>query len=247
MSPFRAYVICTSPRSGSTLLCRLLEAAGAGHPDSHFHRPSIDAWLSTYGLGPAATPRGTVAAIVEAAIRRGTGQTGVFGLRLQRHSFAFFMQQLDLLHPGLPSDRARIEAAFGPTLFLHLTRSDKLAQAISLVKAQQSGLWHLAPDGTEIERTAPPQEPVYDRAAIAAAMDELAGLDRDWLDWFAAEAITPHRIRYDDLAADPGTALAGILARLGRDPAVAQGIAPPVARLSDDTSRAWAARFGAGD
>ena len=29
-------------------------------------------------------------------------------------------------------------------------------------KAQQTGLWHIAPDGTELERVAPAQEPHYD-------------------------------------------------------------------------------------
>ncbi|MBT6203829.1 MAG: sulfotransferase, partial [Rhodospirillaceae bacterium] len=42
MARYQSYVICTSPRSGSTLLCSLLAATGlAGNPCSHFHDPSI--------------------------------------------------------------------------------------------------------------------------------------------------------------------------------------------------------------
>lgn len=49
--PFRSYMICTVPRSGSTLLCGLLAATShAGHPDSHFHSSSLDDWLNDYGL-----------------------------------------------------------------------------------------------------------------------------------------------------------------------------------------------------
>ena len=43
MADFEAYVICTSPRSGSTLLCKLLVATGvAGLPASHFHEAMTD-------------------------------------------------------------------------------------------------------------------------------------------------------------------------------------------------------------
>jgi trehalose 2-sulfotransferase len=35
-------------------------------------------------------------------------------------------------------------------------------QAVSLVKAEQSGRWHIAPEGTEIERLATPEELQYD-------------------------------------------------------------------------------------
>ena len=34
------------------------------------------------------------------------------------------------------------------------SRENKLAQAVSLIKAEQTGLWHIAPDGTELERVA---------------------------------------------------------------------------------------------
>ena len=42
MAKYESYVLCTSPRSGSTLLCKLLAATGvAGNPDSYFHRPAV--------------------------------------------------------------------------------------------------------------------------------------------------------------------------------------------------------------
>lgn len=241
-----AYVICTSPRSGSTLLCNLLAATGcAGLPDSHFHVPDLSAWQRSHGLDPDTFASETEAlkAVFAAAMRRGTGQTGMFGLRLQRDSFAYFMEQLARLHPGLASDRERIEAAFGRTHFLHLTRADKLDQAISLVRARQSGLWHRAPDGTEIERDGPGQPPVFDRAGLTANMHDLEQKDDDWRDWFRAQGITPQTITYDTLAADPAATLAAILDRLGIDPARASSVTPGVARLADSTNRDWKARY----
>ncbi|WP_417685341.1 Stf0 family sulfotransferase [Roseibium sp.] len=243
---FRSYILCTSPRSGSTLLCKLLSATGvAGNPGSHFHEPSIDAWLDDYCLSDnSQEPEKTkLRRIFKAAIARGSNDTGVFGLRLQRHSFDFFMEKLAILHPGAQSARERLEAAFGPTLFVHLTRPDKVAQAVSYLKAEQTGLWHRAPDGRELERLAPPAEPEYDGEALGNYVKMLEGYDRQWCDWFELEAIEPMRIRYDDLSADPAGQLASILAALGLDPAKANGVVPGTARLSDETSREWADRF----
>ena len=164
-----SYIICTSPRSGSTLLCKLLASTGvAGKPDSHFHEPSLERWLDYYDLrpDPAVSKKQRLSMIFAAAISEGSADTGIFGLRLQRHSFAFFMKQLAVLHPESDGEYGRFQAAFGRTLFVHLTRTDKVAQAVSYVKAQQTGLWHMAPDGTELERLAPPKDPVYDLSLI---------------------------------------------------------------------------------
>ncbi len=157
---YPAYVICTAPRSGSTLLCTLLQATGvAGNPGSHFHEPSVASWAGDHGVTPAPDEnrRDLLARVFRAAQDTGRGRTGVFGLRLQRGSFDYFAGQLALLHPGPAGDAARMQAAFGPVLFIHLTREDKLAQAVSYVMATQTGLWHRAPDGRELERLSPPR------------------------------------------------------------------------------------------
>ncbi|MEQ8640857.1 MAG: Stf0 family sulfotransferase [Alphaproteobacteria bacterium] len=249
MAKFQSYIICTSPRSGSTLLCGLLAATGtSGNPASYFHTPSIADWLARFDLSACsyATDRAALRAIFDAARVCGTAGTGMFGLRLQRHSFAFFMQQLDVLYPGRATDQARIRAAFGDTLFIYLTRHNKLDQAISLAMAQQTGLWHRAPDGTELERLAQPRDPVYARDEIAGHMAELTALDEAWQAWFAREKIEPVRITYHALSAEPTGVLADILQRLELDPSVAHRIAAPTARLADRTNRDWAERFMAG-
>lgn len=143
----------------------------------------------------------------------------------------------------MPGDPDRITAAFGPTLFLRLSRSDRLAQAISRVKAEQSGLWHRNADGSEYERLSPHRRPVYDRAAIAGAITEAAAQETGWDNWFARENPPALRLDYDRLAADPRAVLSGILAALGLDPGAAEGVDIPTARLADATNRDWAARF----
>lgn len=243
---YRSYVICTTPRSGSTLLCALLQEIGiAGRPDSHFHEPSLDRWLEDYGLAsePFASREDALRAVFASARERGSGGTGVFGLRLQRGSFPYFIAQLDRLYPGRSNDVERIEAAFGTTLFVHLQRSDKLAQAISRVMAEQTGLWHRRADGSELERLAPAREPRYDREAIARHMADLTALDADWERWFAREGPAALRLSYDALASAPQATLAQLLDALGLDPDHASRVRPPTARLAGTESREWSERF----
>lgn len=242
----RAYIICTSPRSGSTLLCHLLRATGvAGYPQSHFHRPDLQDWLNSYGLdrGGYDTHLDALRAALSAGIARGKGQGDLFALRLQRHSFPYFMNQLGLLFPDLPNDRARIETAFGRCQFIHLTRENKLDQAISYVKADQTGLWHKGPDGREIERLAPPADPVYDASAITTQYDEFIQMDRAWRLWFDAQNIQPLRITYDALSADPFGVRAQVLDVLGVTYAAPVDEIPPVAKLADATNAEWARRY----
>lgn len=246
MAHYDSYVICTSPRSGSTLLCKLLAATGvAGNPGSYFHEPSLSDWLSYFDLatGPSATERDVLAEIFRAAISKGSLNTGMFGLRLQRHSFDFFTEKLAVLHPEFSRDTQRLQAAFGRTLFVHLTRRDKVEQAVSHVKAEQTGLWHAAPDGTELERSSPPKTPLYDADKIRARYDELTAYDRDWEDWFATEEISPLRLTYEALSQDPIETLCLTLDALGLERKAAAGVEPSVAKLADGTSREWVARF----
>ena len=248
MPRFASYVICTSPRSGSTLLCRLLAATGvSGNPGSHFHRPDIEAWLRSFSLErlEGESERDCLFRILEAAKAKGSLDTGMFGLRMQRGSFPFFISRLGMMFPEAASERARIESAFGPTLFIHLTRLDKVEQAVSCERARQTGLWHRARDGSDIERLEPVSAAGYDGRVLRAQYDEFIAFDRAWEAWFAAEGIVAHHITYEALSAAPAETLADLLDALGLSRDHAEGIKPDIAKLADAISREWVARFRA--
>ena len=248
-SAFDGYVLCTSPRSGSTLLCRLLRQAGLGKPASWFYGPRVEDWLDELNLmpPPQAGPAQRARLAIEAAIQAGRAGGDLFALRQQAHGLAPLRQALALLHPHPPADQpedaARLRLTFGRLLFVDLRRADKVDQAVSLLKARQTGLWHQAPDGTEIERLAPPAPPVYDAPALHETVETLREHDRAWDAWYAAQRLAPLRLSYDALAADPAGAVRAILRALGRDPAPAARIAPSTRKLADAVSRDWAARY----
>ncbi len=240
------YIICGTPRTGSTLLCNLLASTKTtGIPDSFYGRKFMSAWAEEWRLPSRdmMSERDFNIAYLNAALAAGKGGTGIFGLRLMRENLDELSADLDQIFPRLPSDRARLEKAFGRILYIHLSREDKLAQAISLVKAEQTGLWHMAPDGTEIERLAPPKEPQYDSARINCEVQKLESYDAAWNSWFDAQGIEPLRIGYETLSANPAAELIGICEALGVQPPNARDVSPGVAKLADETSLDWMRRY----
>lgn len=177
---FDSYIICTTPRSGSTLLCGLLEGTGrAGRPDSFFMGDVDPHWAEVWGLPDigASADADHARAFVDAAKRAGTDGNAMFGLRLMHRDLTRLLSLVGEAFPDPGDDAGRLRVAFGRWLPIHLTRADKLAQAVSRVRAEQSGLWHVAPDGRELERLAPAAPVAYDFDRIAGVLAELEAQD----------------------------------------------------------------------
>lgn len=241
-----AYIICGTPRSGSTLICEMLYRSGvAGRPNSYFREADIAYWAEQWGVslvGGTDTPafdRAYLAAMREG----GAAGTGVFGVRIMYPSLADAGQRLERGLDAISDVPGLLEAAFGKLLYIHLSRGDKLGQAVSLVRAEQTGLWHLNADGSVLEGAEERPEPVYDGERIAAVLAELEEDDRAWDRFFAAHGITPLRLTYEGVTAAPQQAVAEIFARLGLDEDIALAMTVPTAKMADATSRDWAERF----
>ena len=248
MSEVQSYVICATPRSGSTLLCDLLAASGvAGRPASYFRRQSIAHFAQRLRVPSLETVDGKEfnQAYLAAVKREGTAGTGLFGVRLMWETVEELSRLLDALYPGLLDDAARFGAAFGPTIYVHLSRRDKIAQAVSLQKALQTGLWHVAADGSDRERTMPPTAPVYDVERIDDQVAELMADDQAWANWFERHRIEPVVVNYERLSAEPQTILGQLLAAFGQDPALAAKVAPQTQKMADAESLEWASRYRA--
>ncbi len=241
-----AYILCATPRSGSTLLCDLLTGTGvAGAPNSFYRQLSLADWIRDWGITEPQDSPDFDRVFLTRTLEAGSAGTGMFGLRLMWNGVEDMLASLRGLYPGHTSDAATIDAAFGPTRYLYLSRTDKVAQAISRYRAEAGGLWHVNADGSEREQTKRAQVS-YDRAAIAAYLAEVEQDGRNWDDWFARNGITPFQVTYENLAAHTVAILMGVLAALGLDPDLAKSVEARTRRLADTESLDWAARFGAG-
>jgi trehalose 2-sulfotransferase len=249
-TPVWSYFVCATPRSGSTLLCRSLAATGvAGRPEEYFERlrhsglprepreyfeGTADRFL--LDLLPPTRTGDREAADLERELPRylaeGTTPNGVFGAKLMWGYFDDFLARL-----GTTPEGAAVEvlaARFGRLAWIHVTRADKVAQAVSLWRALQTRAWSAADDPGEAQ-------PVYDAAGIAHLRDQLISHDAAWRAWFAAKGIRPLVVEYERFAADYAATLRGVLAHLSLE--VEHIPDPPTHRQGDERSDRWVARF----
>lgn len=227
-------------------MCDLLTDTGiAGQPDSFFRLESRHWWAEYLNVSTEKWDGANAfdQHFLSAVLREGTGQTSVFGMRLMWRDFDSLNKGLGDLYPGLAADKARLSAAFGSPRFLHLTREDKVAQAVSRFKAEQSGLWHINADGTERERLYPESTPAYDAQVILDLVSECEAHDTAWNNWFSEQSIQPIRIKYEELAVVPQATLAKIMSALGLDPAFAKSVTPKTKRMANTESHEWTARI----
>lgn len=237
---FQSYIICATPRSGSTLLCDLLAGTGVtGHPNSFYRPQSISDWVQGWGLDPDAPDFDRT--YLHVARQMGTAATGMFGMRQMWAHKLEMDATLNRLFPGL-SEMERLKAAFGSIRYLYLQRDDLVAQAVSHAKAEQSGLWHQYVDGSTREQVGEKRRPIYNRTQIEAYLAEAEVDNSRWKDWFTTNGIEPLQLTYEDLADSPQATLDRILRDFGLEP-VSVEIKSKI--LADNLSQQWIGRFNA--
>jgi LPS sulfotransferase NodH len=166
--PERSYLVCATPRSGSTLVCQALKETGvAGRPEEYFEallqtgrprRPeqyfigvddqSIRDHLDQLGRSDDLPPRSPLWSrsaydrYLEWVFEAGTTPNGVFGAKLM---WGYFGDFISLLR-NIPTYRDLALADLLPSVFPNLSfvrvvRANKVRQAVSLWKAVQTASW----------------------------------------------------------------------------------------------------------
>jgi LPS sulfotransferase NodH len=237
-------LVCATPRSGSTLLCALLAGTGvAGKPEEffeHLWRTGLPRQPRQYfedvgdagilaQLAPTDPGRADRSDRFPAALERGTTPNGAFGAKLMWTHLLDLAERLER-----PAEPALLAERLPELHFVHVSRGDKVAQAVSLWRAVQTRAWR-AGDVKE-EGVA-----VYHGGAIGHLVAQLTEQDEAWRSWFAANGIEPLTIAYEALADDATAAVGSVLEHVGAGPAEIPE--PPLRRQGDDRSARWVERF----
>jgi LPS sulfotransferase NodH len=240
----RSYIIASTPRTGSNLLCGLLRGTGlAGAPLEYFnpgHMRSLlerlDSptpaerlrrwrrrntkgwtWLGIEGWGER-----EIQHYVRLVQRRRTTPNGVFGTKAHHRQV----------------ERVFLERGFAPEDFLeappyvHLTRRDPLAQAISWLKARQSWSWQRAGDASKTR---------FDFDLLHERLERIRRQEDGWKRYFAERGIEPLRLVYEEMVEDLDGSIRRALDWFGVDaPPDLKVPAPTTRKLADEESRRWA-------
>lgn len=241
-----SYIICATPRSGSTLLCDLLtDTDKAGCPNSFFSDDFFTEWANKFNLSVDSWSGENEFdhSYLDAVINKGKGNSSVFGMRLMCESVLSLSERLKSFYPESKTDYYRFQSAFGNIKYIHLSREDKVAQAVSRLRAEQSGLWHIHSDMTERERLKTGHSPVYDFNKLSAFINQLEENDLAWSNWFIQQGIEPLHISYEELSTNPHVTLKSILSYIGIEFNIGSSITPRTARMANEESNEWIARY----
>jgi trehalose 2-sulfotransferase len=266
MQPTLSYLICTTPRSGSTLLCEALENTGiAGRPEEYYQhrrktglprRPReyfedglplevadvlgrgsrVDHELEEFD--PRRFP--SYRAYLDWTIERGMTPNGVFGAKVMWGYFNGFVDRLRDVHgDAIMPTRTVLERTFGDLHWIFLTRRDKLRQAVSLWKALQNWTWRSEAGNGQGSA----HDLRYSYAGIDHLVRQLREHERHWAIFFSDHGLFPQTIVYEEVASDyEGTARA-VLQQLGLELPDLSFPHRRMQRQSDGLSEEWVERY----
>jgi trehalose 2-sulfotransferase len=250
-----SYLVCATPRSGSTLLCHTLRKTGvAGNPFEFFEalpetgvpRRPVDYLtglddpealaLIEGAPAPEAPPysdlRGCASYDEHLAKVRETGTTpnGVFGAKIMWAHLEDLGRQC-----GSGDLGALVDDLFDHPRFVWVRRADTVRQAVSLWRAMQTQSWRA-------ENEPATGEPQYSYPALRHLVELLEAHDRAWERFLAAKehVLT---LTYEEIASDIGDAVERTLAHLDVPPDAAVGALPTMRRQADQRSDEWAEAY----
>jgi LPS sulfotransferase NodH len=255
MTPPASYLVCATPRSGSTLLCEALRDTGvAGNPLEFFEavpetgvprRPrdylqgldDTEALALVADAPPHEPPPysdlraiGRYAEHLEYVRRTGTTPNGVFGAKIMWAHLQDLARTL-----GSADLHAVVDDVFGGPRFVWVRRSDTVRQAVSLWRAIQTQSWRA-------ENATATGEPRYSFAALRHLVEQLDAHDVAWGRFFAGAWAPVLELTYEDVDADLGGAVRRTLEHIGIEAAELDAL-PPLRRQADERSDAWAERY----
>lgn len=217
----RTYLIATTQRTGSHFLAHLLGASGViGVPFEYLN--GYRSLLELERRGEHSSERTQLALLEEMKSRR-TGRSGWFGIKAHWHTWSAVLAQ--------PLLAAQVQ----PEVMIHLTRQNRVAQAASLVLAEQTGWWVDESQSTSAE-------PNYSAERIRQALAKIDGETDAWRRYLAGQPCL--MLTYEAVRSDPHAAVSAVFAALGVDDPDRSNIGFPSPKPREDNIvEQWAERF----
>lgn len=226
----RTFFVCSTPRTGSTMLGNLLAETGlVGRAGEAFGEPF------RRDVVPTLSRRGFDDYLVRESGRRARG-TDTLGFKLHWDQVEVFLYLLRLRRGlrGL-TDGEVIAAVFPEPRHVFMTRDDRLAQAVSWWKSMTTGKW--------IDGESPRSEPRFDAAGIGGRLRQIDAHDEAWRRWFAANRLEPLPVTYEGLVANPSREARRILEFLGVEVPAGFAAVPRTEVQADPVNREWIERY----
>lgn len=230
MQPSQTYFICTTARSGSTLLTQLLTDSGiAGEPGEYFYHRLRRAYLNL--------EIGDYDAYLRRVLADKTGSNGVFGVKIMGGDLRFWLMKLRETAPEQPL--SEIVAGYFPNLrYIWLTRRNKVRQAVSFYKAIRTWEWRSTDQKSAANLD-------YNFSYIDLLVQELVMREAVWQEYFTEQGIVPLSLTYEDYVENQEGTLRQVLDYIGIPIPSDLRVQPMLKKQADTLSEEWVERYRA--
>ena len=237
----KSYIICSTVRSGSTLLCKTLEKLeGCGQPKEYFHRHILkklklnnnpDKFLS----------------YCQSIWQEGLSHHGTLGIKMH------WWQMLDFLSiarqsPDLENkqDWEILNIIFPNSQFIYLWRREIMAQAVSAAIAMQTGQWEKV-EQNETEESLQKEKKLWHNTVKSPKFQpwkiyewekSLEAHNLGWRKFFQDNSLPYYEITYEDMIESFTEQIINLVDYLGIDTSqISSQIAMPTQRQFNKVNR----------
>lgn len=236
LQPHTSYIVCGTPRCGSTLLCEALINTGiAGQPEEYFLPRNEPIWQGRWGTS-------SYEQYLAGVIKQSTTPNGVFGTKMMWGYFDKFVSKLQQLPEYKESGKSAHElmvSTFPNLHYVWIKRRDKARQAISHAKARQTDIWVVSSE-TKPFLT---RKPVFSFGQIDFMVQELEAQEAAWERYFLENGIEPFEVTYEDLVPRYEEVAVQLLACLGIAHETVQFAPRRMRKQADEESEEWVRRY----
>jgi LPS sulfotransferase NodH len=226
-----SYVIATTCRTGSYLLCDALSLSNVGGEPVEAFCPQ---YRQLYCQRWEIPLESDFEPYFQAVIRNGLSPNGVFGIKVHR---CHLEPLTEGWCRGYDEDDI-LPALFPAAKYVHLFRRDTRAQAISLYRAQATDeWWRIRGEANPFARR---ERPAFDAAEILRLEQVLREQNAGWEAFFVHQRIVPLRLEYEVFEKNYQGEIARVLEFLGQDPQRAEALPEPrLVRQRDRVTDLW--------
>ena len=235
MKPAISYIIASTQRSGTHLLCTILRSTGiAGSPDEFFLSKPGETWEKRWG----APSRDRY---IERVLQDNTGVTGVFGAVVMWSYWERMLQMLqELREHNRFTGPELIAELFNRPKYIWMRRRNRVEQAVSWAMACQTGVWAQRMGVTP----QPDATPKFDFKVIDEWCNRIAAHEASWANYFRENQIEPLVLYYEDVVACHRVAAERVLEFLALPlPHRMEISAPAIEKQANEISAQWAASY----
>lgn len=168
-----SYVVCATPRSGSTLLAEGLKSTNlAGMPHEYFNIDHKSDYFKRWHFK-------SLEEYVKLLKKYRVSDNGIFGFKIHFNQFSNEFVETDL------------EKYFPNLKYVFIKRQDKIAQGISLEKAYQTNQWSSKFDSDRAAQ--------FKFKDIKKRVNDISAQELSWDNYFRINNIEPLVVHYEEL------------------------------------------------